>query len=211
MFVFGDFNVQHKDWVTCSSGTDKPDEFCYNFSISNDPSQMVNFSTQIPNFDSHSPVLLNLFLSSDTSISSTMAFLSIGKFWSCCCLSFHWLSNKLKTDALFYHIAYDYSHVDSDGIHDHLRDVPWGDICKLRACAVANEFCDWFLVGIDLHIPHCKYQVKPHSYLDMFKNIRHFLAFFWTFQSPVVFLSCIRHYWSHLNEIFRSFQKMIDL
>ena len=24
-------------------------------------------------------------------------FLSIGKFWSCCCLSFHWLSNKLIT------------------------------------------------------------------------------------------------------------------
>ena len=31
-----------------------------------------------------------------------------------------------KQDALFHCIAYNYSHVDWDGLHDHLRDVPWG-------------------------------------------------------------------------------------
>ena len=36
VFVFGDFNLHHKDWVTDSSGTDRPGELCYNFSISND-------------------------------------------------------------------------------------------------------------------------------------------------------------------------------
>ena len=36
--------------------------------------QMVNFPTQIPHCDSHSPALLDLFLSSDASICSTMAF-----------------------------------------------------------------------------------------------------------------------------------------
>ena len=46
---------------------------CYNFSISNDLTQMVNFPTQIPDCDSHSPALLDLFLSS-TSICSAMAF-----------------------------------------------------------------------------------------------------------------------------------------
>ena len=25
------------------------------------------------------------------------------------------------------------------------------------------EFCEWVQVGIDVYIPHCKYQVKPHS------------------------------------------------
>ena len=35
---------------------------------------MVNFPTQIPDCDSHSPALLDLFLSSDASICSTMAF-----------------------------------------------------------------------------------------------------------------------------------------
>ena len=32
-FVFGDFNVHHKDWLTYSGGTDQPGELCYNFSI----------------------------------------------------------------------------------------------------------------------------------------------------------------------------------
>ena len=36
MFVFGDFNVHHKDRLTYSCGTDRPGELCYNFSISND-------------------------------------------------------------------------------------------------------------------------------------------------------------------------------
>ena len=74
LFVFGGFNVRHKDWLTFSGGTNKPGELCYNFSISNDLTQMVNFPAQIPDFDSHSPVLLDLFLSSDASICSTMAF-----------------------------------------------------------------------------------------------------------------------------------------
>ena len=47
---------------------------CYNFSISNDLIQMVDFPTRIPDGDSHSPALLDFFLSSDASICSTMAF-----------------------------------------------------------------------------------------------------------------------------------------
>ena len=62
VFVFGDFNVYHKDWLTYSGGTDSSGELCYNFSISNDLAQMVNFPTRIPDFDSHIPVLLNFFL-----------------------------------------------------------------------------------------------------------------------------------------------------
>ena len=65
VFVFGDFNVHHKDWLTYSGGTDRPGELCYNFSISNDLTQMVNFPTQIPDCDSHSLALLDLFISSD--------------------------------------------------------------------------------------------------------------------------------------------------
>ena len=62
VFVFGDFNVHHKDWLTYSGGTDRPGELCYNFSISNDLTQMVNFPTRIPDCDSHSPALLDFFL-----------------------------------------------------------------------------------------------------------------------------------------------------
>ena len=68
VFVFGDVNVHHKDWLTYSSGTDRPGELCYNFSISNDLTQMVDFPTRIADCDSHNPALLDLFLSSDASI-----------------------------------------------------------------------------------------------------------------------------------------------
>ena len=60
-------------------------------------------------------------------------------------------------------IAYDYSRADWDGLRDDLRDVPWEDIFKLRASAAATEFCEWVQVGIDVYIPHRKYQFKPYS------------------------------------------------
>ena len=50
-----------------------------------------------------------------------------------------------------------------DGLHEHLRDVPWKDICKLNVCTAASEFCQWVQVGIDVYIPHPKYQIKLHS------------------------------------------------
>ena len=33
-----------------------------------------------------------------------------------------------KQDTLCHCVAYDYSRADWDGLHDHLRDVPWEDI-----------------------------------------------------------------------------------
>ena len=33
VFVFGDFNVHHKDSLTYSDETDSPGELCYSFSI----------------------------------------------------------------------------------------------------------------------------------------------------------------------------------
>ena len=32
VFVFGDFNVHHTDWLTYFDGTDRPGELCYNLS-----------------------------------------------------------------------------------------------------------------------------------------------------------------------------------
>ena len=43
VFVFGDFNAHHEDWLTYSGGTYRPGELCYNFSISNDLTQMLDF------------------------------------------------------------------------------------------------------------------------------------------------------------------------
>ena len=74
VFVFGDLNVYHKDWFTYSGGTDRPHELFFNVCISNVLTQMVKVPTQIPGCDSHSPTLLDFFLSSGSSTCSTMAF-----------------------------------------------------------------------------------------------------------------------------------------
>ena len=162
VFVFGNFNVHHKDWVTYSGGTDRPGELCSNFSISNNLTQIVNFPIQIPDCDSHSPALLNLFISSDTSICSTMAFPPLGNAdHGNVSVSIDYPVNS-EQDTLFHRVAYDYSHADWDGLSDHLRDVPWEVIYRISVSA-ASEFCEWVQVGMDVYIPHCKYQVKPHS------------------------------------------------
>ena len=118
MFVFGDFYVYHKDWLIYNLGTDRPGELCYNFFISNELTQIVNFPPQISDCDSDSPALLDLFLFSDTIICSTVAFSPLGNFdHVVVSVSINFPSNS-KQGALFHHIAYDCSH---DGLCDHLR------------------------------------------------------------------------------------------
>ena len=68
VFIFGDFNVHHQDWLIYSGGTAQPGELCYNFSISKSLTQILNFPTRIPDCDSHSHAILDLFISSDASI-----------------------------------------------------------------------------------------------------------------------------------------------
>ena len=137
VFVFGDFNVHHKDWRTFSGGTDRHDELCYNFSISNGFTQMVKFPTRIPDCDSHSPALLDLILSSDASICSTMALPPLGNSDHIVASVFIDFQINSKRDVPFHRIAYDYSRADSDDLHDHLRDVLWEDIFKLSTSAAA--------------------------------------------------------------------------
>ena len=41
--------------------------------------------------------------------------------------------------------------------------INWEMFHKLSASAAACEFSEWVQAGIDVYIPHRKYQVKPHS------------------------------------------------
>ena len=89
---------------------------------------MVNVPTRIPDCDSHSPALLNLFISSDASICSAMAFPPLeNSDHVVVSVSIDFPTNSQR-DAPFHHIAYDYSRADWYGLRDHLRDVPWEDI-----------------------------------------------------------------------------------
>ena len=85
---------------------------------------MVNFPTQIPDYESHSPVLLDLFLSSDTSVCFAMALPPLRNSYHVVFVFIDFSSNS-KQVALFHHTTYDYSHADYDALFDHLRDVPW--------------------------------------------------------------------------------------
>ena len=128
VFVLGNFNVHHKDWLTYSLRTERSGELCLNFSISNDLTQMVNFPTWIPDCDSQSPAFLDLFISSDASICSKMVFHPVGNSDHVVISVSIDFPSYSEQDALFHGMAYHFSCADWDGLCDHLRNVPWEDI-----------------------------------------------------------------------------------
>ena len=130
---------------------------------------MVDFTTRIPERDYHSSALLDLFISCNASICSTMAFRPLGNsdHFVVSTISIDFPSNSQR-DAPFHRIAYNYSRADWDGLRDHLRDVPWEDIFKLSASAAAAAAARkvGFVSGLRLELMYIsfivKYQVKPH-------------------------------------------------
>ena len=137
VFVFGDFSIHHKDWITYSGGTNRHDELCYNFSISRQ--SYFNFPTQIPDCDSHSPAFLDFFLSSDNSIvlqCLSLHWETLIMLLSQFQLAFHQIHNMVP----FHCIAYDYTWAYWVSLWSHLRDVPWEDIYKLSSSAAASKF-----------------------------------------------------------------------
>ena len=125
-FVFGDFNIHDKDWLTYFGGTDTPVNSVIIFFISNGLTQMVNFPTQICDCKSLMPAFVLQWLSHHWEI----LIMLLSQFP----LTFQ------EQDAQFHRIAYDHSCADWDGLCDHLRDLPWEDIFKVSASAAASEF-----------------------------------------------------------------------
>ena len=115
---------------------------------------MVNFPTQIPDCNSHSPALLGLFLSSDPSICSTMASPPLGNSDRVVISVSIDFPSYSQWGSPFHCNGYDFSCADWDGFRDHLRDVPWEDIFKLSASAAGSELCEWVQVGVDVYFPH---------------------------------------------------------
>ena len=110
-----------------------------------------------------------IFLSFDTSICSTLPFPPLKTSnLVLVSVSIDFPANS-TWNVPFHCISYDYSSADWDGLHDYFRDISWEDIFKLSVSAAGSEFCQWAQVDIDVCIPHCKYQVRPHSYLHAFQ------------------------------------------
>ena len=88
-------------------------------------------------------------------------FASIGKLWSCCCLSFHWLPVKLKRGPFFF--AYLMTILILIGtvfviIWEMFHGRIYLNLVLLLLVNFAVVFrLDW------MHISHRKYLVRPHS------------------------------------------------
>ena len=114
-----------------------------------------------PLTDSHSPTLLDWFLSSSTIIYSTMGFPPLENSDHVVVLVSIGFPINSKQDAPFHRITLEYSCANWDSLCDNLKDVLWEDIFELSASA-ASEFCELVQFGIDVYISHHKYQVKRH-------------------------------------------------
>ena len=126
VFAFGDLNFHHKDWLIYSGGTERPlIELCYNFSVSNDLTEMANFPTQIPDCDSCNAALLDLVFLLILAFAPQWLSLDLGNSdHAGVTVSIDFLSNS-KQDPVFHCIACDYCCADWDCLHYHLRDVTW--------------------------------------------------------------------------------------
>ena len=112
VFVFGDFNVHHKDWPIYSGGTDAPGELCHSFSI-------LRWLT----FQLFWQSLCFGFISTDPSICSTAAFPPLRNSDHVVVLVSIDFPSNAKKDVPFHNTVYDYSPSDLDGLHDYLRDI----------------------------------------------------------------------------------------
>ena len=122
--------------------------------------------------DSHSPALLELFLSSDASICFTMAFPPLGNSDHVVVSISTDFPSYSQWDALFHCIAYDYSHADWDSLRDHLKGVPWEDIFKLVLLLLLVNFVTGFRLEL--------------MYISLIKSIRSSLTHLHGFQLLVL-------------------------
>ena len=122
---------------------------------------MVNFPTQVPDYDSYNPALLDLFLSSDASICSTIAFPPlVNSGHVAVSVSIDFPSNS-KRDVPFHCIAYDYSCAGWDVLCNNLRDVP----CSIphRNYLVKFHSSPWFSAACAAAIVHRKHFFHLHQ------------------------------------------------
>ena len=127
IFVFGEFHFHHKDWLTCSGGTNIPGKLCQT-TISQTPAQLSDCN-------SHSPG----YISSDPSFCSAMAFLPLENSDLVVSVSIDFPLNS-KVDVPFHCTAFDYSLADWASLWDHLGAVLLEDIFKCSACAAFADF-----------------------------------------------------------------------
>ena len=142
------FNVHHKDWLTCSGGTDRPGELCCNFS-----QKILLGSLWLSVLLSWIYLLLTLiFVLKQFSIHCIVLSVSTD------------FPSNLKRGSPFHWTAYDYCCVNWGGLSNYLRFVQWNDIFQVSTSPAAVEFLKQVQVGIHEYIPNLSFLIPiPNS------------------------------------------------
>ena len=119
---------------------------------------MVNFPTWISYYDSQSLSLLNLVISSEASICSSMASPPFGNSDHIVILVLIIFSSNSQLYGLLHRIPYDCSCADWDDCCGHLRNVPWD--CILVLLLLVN-----FVSGFRLKLTYISFIVSVSSSL----------------------------------------------
>ena len=161
--VFGDFNVHHIPWLVHSNHTDVVGIECFNFSVAYNLTQIVSSPTRIPDAPGQFPSLLDLYLTSDPDSSSASVLPPLGKSDHCVVSVSVDFPTKSSSETPFHRTIYRYSQADWDTFRSYLTDAPLDYFFRFRANKLATLLSEWILNGIDLFIPHRRFQQKPHS------------------------------------------------
>ena len=148
----GDFNAHHIEWLTHSNKTDDAGMGCYEFALLHDLTQLIDYPTRIPDAENHFSSLLDLFLTSCPNEckpspphppfgTSDHIVLSVTVNFP----------PKQSTEVPFHRTVY---------IRSFLAVSRY---FQLSASEATARISDWITAGIDIFVPHKKYQQKPHS------------------------------------------------
>ena len=107
---------------------------------------------------------MDLLISSDPSICSTVAFTPLRNSVHVVVVVFIYFQSYTKSNALFCCTVFSIYHANWDCLHDYLGDASCEDILKIAA--YVDVLClDWVQGGTDIYIIYHKYLVKLHSFL----------------------------------------------
>ena len=163
IYVCGDFNSHHKDWLPNHIKTDQAGRNAQSFAISHNLSQMVDFITRIPDNENHNPSTLDLFLSSKPEICNVSSAPPFGNSDHVLVSVDISVSSPASYDSPIHRTLYSFDRGDWDSFRDFIRDAPWNEIFELKAEQCAAEIASWIKAGIDAFIPCRKFQSLPNS------------------------------------------------
>ena len=161
--ICGDFNVHHEEWLVHSNNTDREGRICYDFSIVYGLTQIVDQTTRVPKNSRERPNLLDLFLTNCPEFCTATVESPLGSSDHSVISVRVDIQCKESSDVPYHRTIYRYSKADWDGFRNFIADAPLEALFQGNPSEMATSITEWIQTGIDIFIPHKKYQQKPNS------------------------------------------------